>query len=142
MLVLFPMIPMVKPISLAASASSLTEFWSPRVLTQVNDQYLKVVKVRSEFPWHAHESEDELFFVIKGALTIGRSEADGGYLTVQSGEVFVVPRGLRHNTSAAEETWIALIETVTTLHTGIEQTDKTRSLEDQLRPVGGAGFVD
>jgi quercetin dioxygenase-like cupin family protein len=131
---------MDKPISLSAAASSLTELWSPRVLAQVNDQYLKVAKVKGEFPWHAHAAEDELFLVLKGALTIGRSEADGGSVTLQPGEVFVVPRGLRHNTSATEETWIALIETVTTRHTGSEDTPLTRSLEDQLRPVETAGL--
>ena len=129
------MISLEKPVSLTTAASSLTELWSPRVLAQVNDQYLKVAKVQGEFPWHAHEAEDELFLVLKGALTIGRGEADGGPVTLRAGEVFVVPRGLRHNTSAAEETWIVLVETVTTLHSGTEQNEKTRSLEDQLRPL-------
>ena len=126
---------MDKPVSLEKLAASLTELWSPRVLAQVNDQYLKVAKVQGEFPWHTHEAEDELFLVLKGALTIGRSESDGGPLTLQPGEVFIVPRGMRHNTSATQETWIALIETVTTKHAGEEQTTMARSLEDQLRPV-------
>jgi quercetin dioxygenase-like cupin family protein len=126
---------MDQPISLAAAAASLTELWSPRVLAQVNNQYVKVARVQGEFPWHAHAAEDELFLVLKGALTIGRSEADGGPITLLPGEIFVVPRGLRHNTSAAEETWIALIETVTTQHTGGEPTALTRSLEEQLRPL-------
>ena len=122
----------LKPISLDAACSALPELWSPRVLAQVNDQYLKVARVQGEFPWHAHESEDELFLVLRGALTIGRAEFDGGPVTLQAGEVFVVPRGVRHNTSAVEETWIALIETVTTKHTGEEQTSMTRSLAEQL----------
>jgi quercetin dioxygenase-like cupin family protein len=105
------------------------------VLARVNDQYLKVARVQGEFPWHAHEAEDELFLVLKGALTIGRAEADGGPVTLGPGEVFVVPRGVRHNTSAEEETWIALVETVTTLHTGSVQTGLTRSLDEQLRPL-------
>ncbi len=123
------------PLSLTAACASLTELWSPRVLARVNDQYLKVVRVQGEFPWHAHEAEDELFLVLKGALTVGRETADGGPVTLRPGEVFVVPRGLRHNTSAKEETWIALIETVTTRHTGSEQTALTRSLDEQLRPI-------
>jgi quercetin dioxygenase-like cupin family protein len=132
---------MDQPISLIAAAASLPELWSPRIVAQVNDQYVKVAKVQGEFPWHAHAAEDELFLVLKGALTIGRSEADGGPLTLHAGEIFVVPRGLRHNTSAAEETWIALIETVTTQHTGDEQTALTRSLEEQRRPLT-AGLRD
>ncbi len=119
-------------ISLRAEAAALPELWSPRVLARVNDQYLKVARVQGEFPWHAHEAEDELFLVLKGELTIGRAEADGGSVRVREGEVFVVPRGVRHNTSAVEETWIALVETVTTKHTGGEITVMTRSVAEQL----------
>lgn len=121
-----------QPIALADEAAALPDFWSPRVLGQVNDQYLKVARVQGEFPWHTHQAEDELFLVLKGALTIGRSAQDGGPVTLQPGEVFIVPRGVRHNTSAAEETWLALIETVSTQHTGDEQTPMTRSLAEQL----------
>ena len=120
------------PISLELACSALTEHWSPRVVGQVNNQYIKVAKIQGEFPWHSHENEDEMFFVLRGLLCIGRAEADGGPVSVRPGEFFVVPRGIRHNTSATEETWIALIETTTTLHTGSEQTAFTRSIADQL----------
>ena len=126
---------MNQPIALAPACASLTEFWSPRILAEFNGQCLKVAKVRGEFPWHAHDAEDELFLVLKGALTIGRAPADGGPLTLNPGEAFVVPRGIRHNTSAAEETWIALVEPLTTRHTGAEETPFTRTVEDQLRPL-------
>lgn len=121
-----------QPLSLASQAAALPDLWSPRILAQVNDQYLKVARVQGEFPWHAHVAEDELFLVLKGALTIGRSPQDGGPVTLQPGEAFVVPRGVRHNTSAEQETWIALIETVSTEHTGGEQTAMTRSIAEQL----------
>ena len=120
------------PVSLELACSALTELWSPRVVGQVNNQYIKVAKIQGEFPWHSHEHEDEMFFVLRGLLRIGRSDADGGPVSLLPGEFFVVPRGTRHNTSAEEETWIALIETVTTLHTGSEQTPLTRSIADQL----------
>ena len=123
------------PISLEAASAALPELWSPRVVTQVNDHLLKVARVHGEFPWHTHDHEDELFLVLRGALTIGRAPEDGGPITLQPGECFVVPRGLRHNTSAAIETLIALIEPATTLHSGSEQTPLTRSLADQLRPL-------
>lgn len=129
------MLPLNAPISLAKVASELPDLWSPRILAQVNDQYLKVARVHGEFPWHTHDHEDELFLVLSGALTIGRSHGDGGPVTLQAGEAFVVPRGTRHNTSAEQETWIALIETVTTQHTGTEQTPQTRSIEEQLEPL-------
>ena len=120
------------PISLEQACSALKEFWSPRVVGQVNNQYIKVAKVQGEFPWHSHEHEDEMFLVLRGVLSIGRSDVDGGPVSVRAGEFFVVPRGVRHNTSATEETWIALIETVSTLHTGTEETPFTRSIAEQL----------
>src|SRR5580704_1504543 len=120
------------PISLEQACSALKELWSPRVVGQVNNQYIKVARVQGEFPWHSHEHEDEMFLVLRGVLRVGRDEADGGPVSVHPGEFFVVPRGVRHNTSAEEETWVALIETVTTLHTGSEQTPLTRSVAQQL----------
>lgn len=119
-------------IVLAEAAAGLPELWSPRVLAEVNGQYLKVARVYGEFPWHRHEREDELFLVLRGALTIGREPQDGGPVTLRPGEVFVVPRGVRHNTSATEETWIALIEPISTEHTGGEETPLTRSIAEQL----------
>ena len=123
---------MQEPVSLEAACRSLPQLWSPRIVGRVNDQYVKVARIEGEFPWHAHADEDEMFLVLKGALRIGRAEADGGDVVVRPGEFFVVPRGVRHNTSAEEETWLALIETVTTEHTGGEQTAMTRSIEEQL----------
>ena len=120
------------PISLTESCAALQELWSPHVIASINDQYIKVARVQGDFPWHTHDAEDELFLVLKGALTIGRMSEDGGPVTLTPGEIFVVPRGTRHNTSAAEETWIALIEPATTLHTGNEETLATRSLAQQL----------
>ena len=121
-----------KPISLERACAALPEFWSPRVVGQVNDHYIKVAKIRGEFPWHTHEHEDEMFLVLRGELRIGRAEPDGGDVVLRQGEFFVVPRGVRHNTSTADETWLALIETVTTLHTGDVQTAMTRSIAEQL----------
>jgi len=120
------------PISLQLACEALPELWSPRVVGQVNDQFVKVVRVQGEFPWHTHAREDELFLVLKGCLRIGRAGIDGGPVDVRAGEFFVLPRGIRHNTSAGDETWIALIEPVTTEHTGGEQTPLTRSLQEQF----------
>lgn len=120
------------PVSLELACSALSELWSPRVVGQVNDQYIKVARVHGEFPWHTHPLEDEMFLVLRGELRIGRAPADGGDLLLRPGEFFVVRRGVRHNTSATQETWIALIETVSTQHTGDERTPLTRSIAEQL----------
>lgn len=123
---------MQQPVCLASACEALPELWSPRIVGRVNDQYIKVARVQGEFPWHTHAAEDELFLVLRGALHILRAASDGGDLLLQAGQCFVVPRGTHHATRAEEETWIALIETVTTQHTGDLQTPMTRSLEEQL----------
>ena len=114
-------------------ASSLTEFWSPRVIAELDDSYVKVATVKGSLAWHSHENEDELFYILKGRLRI---EMESGSVELNEGDSFVVPKGVRHNPIAEEECHIMLIERKTTLHTGNEVTAKTRSLEEQLRPLG------
>jgi mannose-6-phosphate isomerase-like protein (cupin superfamily) len=114
------------------AAASLTELWSPRVIAEVDDAYIKVAKVHGSLAWHSHENEDELFLVLKGHLRI---EMESGSIELSEGEMFVVPKGVRHNPVAEQECHLMLIERKTTLHTGDIVTEKTRSLADQLRPV-------
>jgi mannose-6-phosphate isomerase-like protein (cupin superfamily) len=113
-------------------AASLTELWSPRVIGEVDDTYVKVAKVLGSLAWHSHENEDELFLVLKGSLRI---ELEGSTVELGEGEMFIVPKGVRHNPIADEECQLMLIERKSTLHTGTEATEKTRSLAEQLRPV-------
>jgi quercetin dioxygenase-like cupin family protein len=119
-------------VNLDAAFGKLQEYFSPKVVGRVNDQYVKVTKLKGEFPWHTHEHEDEMFLVVRGRLTIGRSEQDGGPVVLEPGEFFIVPRGMRHNTSATEETWNILIEPVTTAHSGDVQSPLTKSIAEQL----------
>ena len=121
------------PISIRAALDSLTDHWSPKVVGRVNDQYVKVAKLLGEFVWHAHDDDDELFQVIYGTLVIQLE--DRADVTLEAGDVFVVPKGVRHNPVADEECHIMLIERQTTLHTGTETTDRTRSIAEQLRPL-------
>jgi len=113
-------------------AAALTEFWSPRVIAEVDDAYIKVAKAHGTLAWHSHENEDELFLILKGRLRI---EMEDRTVELREGELFVVPKGVRHNPIADEECHIMLIERKSTLHTGDVQTDKTRSITEQLRPV-------
>jgi mannose-6-phosphate isomerase-like protein (cupin superfamily) len=123
---------MPKPVSPRSVAASLSEYWSPRVIAELDDSYVKVVKVKGTFAWHAHDQEDELFFILQGRLRI---ELESGAVELSEGDTYVVPKGVRHNPVAAEECLIMLIERKTTLHTGALVTHQTRSLEEQLRPV-------
>jgi mannose-6-phosphate isomerase-like protein (cupin superfamily) len=113
-------------------AASLTELWSPRVIAEVDDSYIKVAKVKGTLAWHSHDHEDELFMILKGRLRI---EMEAQTVELGEGDMFVVPKGVRHNPIANEECLLMLIEKKTTLHTGSVVTEKTRSLEEQLRPV-------
>jgi mannose-6-phosphate isomerase-like protein (cupin superfamily) len=120
---------MTAVVNLAREAAGLEALWSPRVVGRVNDQYVKVTKLKGEFVWHKHDEEDELFFVIKGRLVI---QYQDGAVELNEGDVHIVPKGVLHNPVAAEECWIALIETVSTKHTGDVVTERTRSIEQQL----------
>lgn len=128
---------MLKPVSPAKVASLLTELWSPRVVAELDDSYVKVAKVQGTFDWHAHDDEDELFFVLKGRLRI---ELESGPVEIEEGEAFVVPKAVRHRPFAEEECHLMLIERKTTRHTGSEITGHTRSLDEQLRPVDDTNF--
>ncbi len=113
-------------------ASSLTELWSPRVVAELDDSYVKVAKVHGSLAWHSHDAEDEMFYILQGSLAI---EMEAGTVTLGEGDVYVVPKGVRHNPVAKDECLVMLIERKSTLHTGTTVTDKTRSLDEQLRPL-------
>ena len=116
----------------AQIAQSLTELWSPRVVAELDDSYVKVAKVHGVIGWHSHEHEDELFVVLKGHLRI---DLEDGPVDLRDGELYVVPKGVRHNPIAQDECLLMLIERKSTLHTGDTVNANTRSLAEQLRPV-------
>ncbi|NLG77977.1 MAG: cupin domain-containing protein [Xanthomonadaceae bacterium] len=113
-------------------ASALTELWSPRVIAAIDDMYIKVAKIKGTLAWHSHDHEDELFYVLDGTLRI---EMESETVELHTGDIYVVPKGVRHNPIADEECHVMLIERKTTLHTGSEVTEKTRTIEEQLRPT-------
>jgi mannose-6-phosphate isomerase-like protein (cupin superfamily) len=116
----------------ARIAASLTELWSPRVVAELDDSFVKVAKVRGSLAWHSHDGEDELFYVLDGTLRI---EMEARTVVLGRGDAFVVPKGVRHNPVADDECLVMLVERKSTLHTGSEVTARTRSVADQLRPV-------
>ena len=116
----------------AQIAATLDELWSPRVVAELDDNYVKVAKVQGTLGWHAHADEDELFYVLAGQFRI---EMETQTVDLGPGQMYVVPKGVRHNPVAEEECLIMLIERKSTRHTGDEQTEFTRTLEQQLRPL-------
>ncbi len=119
---------MKSPVHAPAAAAALTDYWSPRIIGAVDDSYIKVARVKGSLAWHTHEHEDEMFFVLRGGL---RLELEDGVVDLAEGDMYVVPRGVRHNPVADGECHLLLVERKTTLHTGDVVTPHTRSIEDQ-----------
>lgn len=113
-------------------AASLTDYWSPRVIGEVDDHYVKVAKLKGTLAWHDHAGEDEMFYILAGSL---KMELPGRTVHLESGEMYVVPRGVQHNPVADEECLVMLLERKTTRHTGDVVTERTRSVEEQLAPA-------
>ncbi|HUE80600.1 MAG TPA: cupin domain-containing protein [Pyrinomonadaceae bacterium] len=117
----------MKVINLEDKLSSFSDHWNPRVIAELNDQQVKLVKFQGPFTWHHHENEDELFMVVKGRF---RMEFRDYTVWIEQGELIVVPRGVEHRPVADEETEVLLFEPASTLNTGNVENDFTvRNLE-------------
>ena len=109
-------------INLAEKLSLFSEQWSPKIIAQMNDTHFKLAKIQGDFIWHSHGDTDEVFFVIEGEMVIKFHEGD---ITLKSGELCVVPRGVEHKPHAEQECYIMLVEPagiITTKETGEEST--------------------
>ena len=109
-------------VNLANKFALFEEYWSPKIVGALNDSYVKVVKLKGEFLWHHHQSEDELFLVVKGELLIKTRDQD---ISLQEGEFMVIPRGVEHMPVAREEVHVVLIEPKTTVNTGNIASERT-----------------
>jgi mannose-6-phosphate isomerase-like protein (cupin superfamily) len=113
----------MQAINLSEKLSSFSEHWQPHTVGQFNGHDLMVVKVKGEFVWHEHADSDDFFLVLKGRLTIQTSDGD---VSLGPGELFVVPKGVRHCPRADEETHLLLIEPTGTPNTGDASTAAAR----------------
>ena len=118
----------ITTVSLADKFALFNDHWRPRIVGEINDAYMKVVKVQGEFVWHAHAQEDELFLVIAGRLQIRLRD---GELTLGPGEFVVIPRGVEHQPYAPDEAQLVLLEPKGTTHTGDTTSDLTVAIEQQ-----------
>jgi mannose-6-phosphate isomerase-like protein (cupin superfamily) len=112
----------IETVNLADKFSLFHEYWSPKIVGELNDTYVKVVKLHGEFVWHRHEEEDELFLVVQGRLLIKLRDRD---LWLSEGEFVIIPRGVEHLPVAEEEVHVILIEPKSTLNTGNVQNERT-----------------
>ncbi|WP_377273217.1 cupin domain-containing protein [Peterkaempfera sp. SMS 1(5)a] len=117
----------VAPVNLAEKLSQFSELWSQKKVAVLNDYEVKLAKLKGEFIWHTHEDTDELFLVLSGRLTIQLRDGD---VVLESGELFVVPRGVEHCPVADEETAVLLFEPAGTLNTGDVGGPLTKAVEN------------
>ena len=112
----------METVNLREKFSLFSDYWSPRIIGEVNECHVKAVKLKGEFVWHHHDHEDELFLVVKGSL---RLKFRGHEALVREGEFVIVPRGVEHLPIADDEVHIVLIEPKTTLNTGNITNERT-----------------
>jgi mannose-6-phosphate isomerase-like protein (cupin superfamily) len=109
-------------VNLSEKFSRFSDYWNPKIVGELNDSYVKLVKVKGEFVWHHHENEDELFMVVKGRLRIRLRDRD---VEINPGEFLIVPKGVEHLPIAEEETHLLLLEPKSTLNTGNVRSERT-----------------
>ncbi len=109
-------------VNLAATFARFPDHWSPKIVGDVNDAHVKLVKLKGEFVWHHHDQEDELFLVVKGRLVLKLRDRD---LVLGPGEFAIIPHGVEHLPVADEETHVLLLEPKTTLNTGNVRNERT-----------------
>ncbi len=117
-------------VSLEEKFGLFNEQWSPKVVGELNGQYVKIVKCQGEYPWHLHEHEDELFLVVRGQLNLRFRDR---VVELGEGDFCVVPRGVEHSPQATEEAHVVLFEPATTRNTGNVDHDLTVEAEDLPR---------
>ncbi len=123
---------MTSAIKLSEKFELFSDHWTPKIVASANGQLVKLAKFQGEFVWHAHADEDELFFVVKGAVVIHLRE--GGQerqVRLAEGDLFVVPKGVEHMPAAVSEAHVLMIEPVATAHTGESRTGRTVAVADQ-----------
>lgn len=109
----------LKAIDVAQKLAAFDEYWVPHVIAQLNSQAVKLVKFQGEFVWHSHDTEDELFFVLDGSFRMEIREGSTEYhVTLERGEMIVIPRGVEHRPVAKNEVAVMLFEPLTTVNTG------------------------
>ena len=97
-------------------------YWEPKIVGDLNNQYVKLAKLKGEFVWHHHENEDELFMVMKGSLIIKLRDGD---VELNEGEFYIIPRGIEHKPVAENEVHVLLFEPKGTVNTGNADSEKT-----------------
>ena len=119
----------INKVNLQSKLNTFNEYWTPKIVGELNNQFVKIAKFKGEFVMHQHEQEDELFFVIDGKLFI---ELTDKTLELNSGEFVVIPKGIEHKPYAPDEVSVMLFEPASTLNTGNTENELTVSDLDKI----------
>ena len=119
----------MEAVNLTEKFNLINEYWSPRLLGELNNQAVKIAKLKGEFIWHHHENEDEMFFVIKGSMTIKLKDKD---IILNKNEFFIIPKGVEHKPVAKDEVLVMMFEPMSTINTGNIESDITIKDIEQL----------
>lgn len=119
----------MEKINIIDKLNTFSEHWSPRIIGDINESYVKLAKLKGEFVWHMHENEDEMFMVIKGRMVIKLRTED---IILNEGELFIIPRGVEHMPVAEDEVQVMLIEPKTTLNTGNVRNERTVEVLEKI----------
>ena len=112
----------MEKVNLAQKLSLFSDYWKPKIVGQINDFHVKLVKLKGEFVWHHHDAEDELFLVLRGTMLMRFRDRD---VEVGEGEFIIVPHGVEHMPVANEDVHVMLLEPASTLNTGNVQNERT-----------------
>jgi mannose-6-phosphate isomerase-like protein (cupin superfamily) len=113
---------MIEKVNLQEKFGLFRDQWSPKIAGEVNDSYVKLVKLEGEFVWHKHDAEDEMFLVVKGGIKIRLRD---GEIELHEGEFVVIPRGVEHLPVAEREAHVLLFEPKSVLNTGDVVNERT-----------------
>ncbi len=116
-------------INLEQKLALFSDYWSPKIIGELNGQLVKLAKFKGEFVWHKHDNEDEFFYVIKGMLKIDFRDKE---VTINEGEFIIVPRGVEHKPVAKDEVSVLLFEPETTLNTGDIKNVLTKDVLEKI----------
>lgn len=113
----------MEKINVAEKFLQIKDHWNPRIVAELNGQLIKLVKFKGEFTWHHHALEDEMFYVVKGSFEMHLRDQ---VISINAGELIVIPRGVEHKPLASEEVEVMLFEPATTLNTGNVENEFTK----------------
>lgn len=119
----------MKKINVSKKLALFKDYWNPKIIGELNQQYVKLAKLKGEFIWHKHDNEDELFLVVKGKLKIAFRDK---IVSIDENELIIIPKGVEHKPIAEKEVSVLLFEPKSTVNTGNQKDNFTKQNLDWI----------